>query len=121
MTLADTIHQVFEVGKGDVPTIEDADLIDRARMRKAALLESPDQIHEHFASRDLVAFNMAFALLVEKGALMPLSALCDDLLNHGDPCLDELINFRIEERWQLAAEDRRYGEPEDFDERRAKL
>ena len=112
MTLADTIHQVFHVGKGDCPTIEDAIPADRERMRRAALLEDPDTIHEYFAEYDLIAFNMAMAALVEKGAFMPLDALRRDLLANGAACLDDEVNQRIETLWALAEDSQRYDDYE---------
>lgn len=116
MNLADTIHQCFRVGKGDCPDINDAIPVDRMRMRIAALLEDPDTIHEYFAELDLIAWNMALAALIEKGAVMPLDSLRSDLLDKGIPCLDDQINQAIEHQWALAEDDRKYG---DFDERRA--
>ena len=119
MNLANTIHQCFRVGKGDCPTIEDAIPADREKLRRATLLRDPDTIHEYFAEYDLVAFNLAFSESVEHGAFWALDSLRRDLLANGTPCLDDLINRRIEILWLRAVDDHRYGEPADFDERRA--
>ena len=112
MTLNDAIHQSFHVGKGDCRTIEDAIPANRERMRRAALLEDPDTIHEYFAEYDLVVFNMAMAALVEKGAFMPLDELRRDVLANGTACLDDEVNQRIEELWALVEDSQRYDDYE---------
>ena len=116
--LNNAIRQCFRVGKGDCPTIDDATPKDREKLRQAALLEDPDTIHEAFAERDLLAFNMAMAALVETGALMPLDALRRDLLVNGTSSVDDQVNDGLERAWALAADDRKYDEPPNFDELR---
>ena len=119
MNLTDTIHEVFNVGSRDCPTIEDAIPADREKLRIAALLEDPDTIYDSLLDRDQIATNMALAAFIETGAYAPLAERRRDLLTEGTACVDDAVNQRIELLWLRAVDDQRYGEPADFDERRA--
>ena len=106
MTLTDTIHQSFKVGKGDVPTIKGTTPAYRRKLRLALLADYPEETCGFLESFDPNAFGAAMAAFMANESISKLQALRSDIADKGTHWLDVAINEHIEQEWAKAEDER---------------